>query len=68
MAIQTADKKIKVERCPACGNILLGAGVVRYGKRFCNSWHADQSKPPSLRQRLLCLLNPKDDGKGGACC
>lgn len=66
MAIQTVDKKIKVERCPACGNIVLADGVVRYGKRFCNSWHADQYKPPEPFWKRL--LNPKDIGKGGSCC
>jgi len=55
-------------RCPACGNVVQGEGVVRYGKRFCHSWHAYQYKPPKpLWKRIL---SPEEDrgGMGGRCC
>ena len=41
------------ERCSLCGEVILGGGVERYGKRFCQPWHADFSRPPSPWSRRL---------------
>lgn len=56
------------ERCPICGQVIPGEGVVRYGKRFCRNWHADFYHPPPSWWRRLRW--PSDDGYGGGtgCC
>ena len=63
--------KIKREdRCPICGEVILGEGTKRYGKRFCRMWHADFYRPPPPWWRRLRWPAARDAGGGGGsgCC
>lgn len=55
-------------RCPICGELILGAGVERYGKRFCRPWHADFYHPPPPWWRRLRWPDDAGDGGGAGCC
>ena len=61
--------KIKREdRCPICGEVILGEGIKRYGKRFCRMWHADFYHPPPPWWRRLRWPDDAGDGGGSGCC
>ena len=57
-------------RCPFCGDIIVGAGVQRYGRRFCHPWHAEFYRPPPPWWRRLRWPTAREDGGGGGagCC
>ena len=63
-------KRQQPDRCPICGEVITGAGVLRYGKRFCHPWHADFYRPPPPWWRRLRWPTSRDPGGGGAagCC
>lgn len=61
--------KIKREdRCPICGEVVLGEGTKRYGKRFCRMWHADFYHPPPPWWRRLRWPDDTGDRGGSGCC
>ena len=56
------------DRCPVCGESIVGDGVKRCGKRFCHPWHADFYRPPPPWWRRLRWPGDVGDGGGAGCC
>ena len=56
------------ERCPICGEVIRGEGVMRHGNRFCCKWHADFYRPPPLWWRRWRWPDDAGGGGGAGCC
>jgi len=66
--LKSLRKIQRADRCPVCGEFIPGAGVERYGKRFCRTWHADFYRPPPPWWRRLRWPDDAGGGGGGGCC